>query len=187
VNDAGVAPWPKNLASQLVICPVSHFDHEMNVQESMMIEIPRIQKPNRPGFFERPANCHTCEEMLREQEKLNARLVRDGRVEDWKVWKVCNLQGTITFPTWGIGKSSSKVPLKGDMLVSVNMLNWILSKIHHRGICNLPRLQDHIDFVQSRKVCAILQVQRLSTLQSAVFLSLWPIMFEINFCCSTWN
>ena len=47
-----------------------------------MIEIPRIQKPNRPGFFERPANCHTCEEMLREQEKLNARLVRDGRVED---------------------------------------------------------------------------------------------------------
>lgn len=44
--------------------------------------------------------------------------------------------------------------------------------------------QDHIDFVQSRKVCAILQVQRLSTLQSAVFLSLWPIMFVINFYCS---
>ena len=128
--------------------------------------------------------------MLREQEKLNARLVRDGRVEDWNqvyflafdrlVLAVPSRE--LTYPTWGIGKSSSKVPLKGDNYVSFGK-HVELNSLQNPPPWDLQpsSLQDHIDFVQSRKVCAIVQVQRLSTLQSAVFLSLRPIMFVINF------
>lgn len=130
--------------------------------------------------------------MLREQEKLNARLVRDGRIEDWRIQflnpydyihvyspsiqeKVSSCLFCLYRPNgrfsglWHLVSISLSlyryieyVLLCGNSTSPWYICRWLNVLFHFPMAMaegNPMACQDHIDFLQSRKVCAMLQVR----------------------------